>query len=243
MNDLRGGPGDPRAPARGEGGEAPGSAPVWKLLWKALAWVGLAMLGAALSEFAGVREWFEPSGRAAVWLREMGPVAWPVYLGVTAGCILAGIPRLLFCPVAGALFGFWGGMAASAVATMAAYWVAFLIARGRSAMSADMEKLPAGLSFLKTDPGLAGVILVRLLPMPGLVGTAILGMSRVRLGTYLLGSLFGLIPESAPLVLLGAGLAGGHSRELAWAAAGALALVVIACLWTWRWMNRGATAD
>ncbi|MCC6234181.1 MAG: hypothetical protein IT580_16175 [Verrucomicrobiales bacterium] len=196
------------------------------LLIKALLLLGLAVGGALLFRVPGVREFLAPAGRLTLALQELGPWAWPVFLIGSLVLIGVGVPRLLFCPLAGAVFGFWGGLGASTLATMGAYFATFLFLRGRMAERDVTASLPASLSFLRHDPGLAGVILTRLMPVPGLVGTVALSLSPVRKRAFLAGSLVGLVPEAVPLIMLGAGLFQGNPKQLAWLGAGGMILIL-----------------
>lgn len=193
---------------------------------KVVVLVGLAVLGALVSRHPWVRAWVAPAGHFAGALRDHGWIAVPGFILVSGLLIIAGVPRLLFCPVAGAAFGFWGGLATSTVATMGAYFVSFVFIRGRLADRETPFVLPKRLAFLRHDPGVAGVVLTRLLPVPGLIGTAALSLSPVRKRAFLWGSLLGLVPEAVPLILLGAGLFEGNPKQLAWLGAGALVLVM-----------------
>lgn len=199
------------------------------LLAKALALVGLAVAGALLARIPAIREAAAPAGRFTQYLRDFGPIAAPLFIAAATILIAVGVPRLLFCPLAGAVFGFWGGLVTSTAATVAAYVGSFLFLRGRLADREEPYELPSQLAFLRHDPGIAGVILTRLLPVPGLVGTVALSLSPVRKRAFVLGSLIGLVPEAVPLILLGAGLLDGSPRHLAWLSAAALG-IVLACV-------------
>lgn len=217
--------GAPGPTSRRETG-SPGWSGTRLLVIKAVVLVFLALLGGLLAKQPGVREWMAPAGRMSQSLREFGWVGIPVFLVVAGALITIGVPRLLFCPLAGAAFGFWGGFVASTLATMAAYYLSFLFIRGRMADRETPYALPEKLAFLAHDPGIGGVILTRLLPVPGLIGTAALSLSPVRKRTFLLGSVIGLVPEAVPLLLFGAGLFEKDTKHLAWLGAGALVLVV-----------------
>ncbi len=207
--------------------------PVWNgtrlLMLKVVMLAALAIVGGLMARHPGVREWMAPAGRVAQGLRNLGWIGAPGFILVSGLLITVGVPRLLFCPLAGAAFGFWGGFATSTVATMAAYFLSFLFIRGRLADRETPFELPPRLAFLRHDPGVAGVILTRLIPVPGLIGTAALSLSPVRKRAFLLGSFLGLVPEAVPLILFGAGLFEGSPRQFAWLAAGAL-VVVVGCL-------------
>ncbi len=196
------------------------------LMIKTVVLILLALTGALLARHPGVREWTAPAGRMARALNDVGWIGIPAFIVASGLLIAVGVPRLLFCPLAGAAFGFWGGLATSTVATMTAYFLSFLFIRGRLADRETPFELPPRLAFLRHDPGVAGVILTRLIPVPGLIGTAALSLSPVRKRAFLLGSFIGLVPEAVPLLLFGAGLFDRSPRQLAWLGAGALLLVV-----------------
>lgn len=82
------------------------------------------------------------------------------------------------------------------------------------------------------------MILTRLIPVPGLIGTAALSLSPVRKRAFLLGSFIGLVPEAVPLLLLGAGLFESNTKQLAWLGAGALTLVVVSLFLIRRLLRR-----
>lgn len=199
------------------------------LIIKAAALGILALLGAAMSRSPWMREWLGPDGALAQALKNLDLAAYPVFFLASGLLITIGVPRLLFCPVAGAAFGFWPGLVISTASTMTAYFTTFLFIRGQLADRETPWVLPERLSFLTKDPGIAGVILTRLVPVPGLIGTVALSLSPVRKRAFLAGSLIGLIPEAVPLLLFGAGLLEGNPRRLAWTMAGGLVLVLV-CL-------------
>lgn len=206
------------------------SAPGWSgtrwLILKAVALMLLALVGALLARHPGVRAWTSPAGRMAQALGDVGWVGIPVFILGSGALMILGVPRLLFCPLAGAAFGFWGGFVTSTVATMAAYFASFLFIRGRLADRETPFELPPRLAFLRHDPGVGGVILTRLIPLPSLIGTAALSLSPVRKRSFFWGSLVGLVPEAVPLLLFGAGLFERNTKHLAWLGAGALLLIV-----------------
>ena len=183
----------------------------------------------------GFQEVLGPAGRYAAFLRDHGAWTIPLFVASTSVLIFLGVPRLLFCPLAGAAFGFWTGLVGSTLGTMLAYLASFLWIRGRRDEVRDLpEPAHPALAFLPRQPGLATVVLIRLLPVPGLLGTAALALSSVRPGAYLLGSLIGSIPQAAPLVLLGAGLLTGDRRQLVWLAVLAVGLILVSGCWMQR---------
>lgn len=202
-----------------------------RILLRAAVLLGVVFTGMLLYRLTPLREWLEPAGRAAAWVRSTGWAGGLVFYAGTALLIFLGVPRLVFCPLAGALYGFWGGLALSLAAPTTSYFLTFLVLRGRA--EGPLTGLPAALRFLGRDPGMSGVILARLLPLPGMVITLALSLTGVGRRKYLFGTLLGLIPEAAPLVLLGAGWVDrrlGHPLHF-----GALALLLFGVGWlAWR---------
>ncbi len=202
-----------------------------RILARAAVLLVVVLAGMLAYRLTPLRDWLEPAGEAARWLRRTGWVGVLWFYAGTALLIFLGVPRLVFCPLAGALFGFWGGLAVSLLAPTTSYFLTFLVLRGRA--EGPLPDLPPALRFLAHDPGMSGVILARLLPLPGMWITLALSLSGVGRRKYLFGTLIGLAPEAAPLVLLGAGWMDrrvGHPMHF-----GTLALVLFGVGWlAWR---------
>jgi uncharacterized membrane protein YdjX (TVP38/TMEM64 family) len=195
-----------KAPPEAGGFREDSAAGARVLLLKAGAFLAVAIVVALLCRYTALRHWFEPAGGAIDWVRNTG--VWGAVIFVLGSTLLMvfGLPRLVLCVPAGVLFGFWGGMGTSLVSTMMAYQTIFLLIRGRRNGGRATPALPRKLAWLARDPGWMGVLVARLLPIHGMAVTVALSLSKVRNGPYLLGSLIGLAPEAAPLVLLGASL-------------------------------------
>jgi uncharacterized membrane protein YdjX (TVP38/TMEM64 family) len=200
------------------------------VLVKAAVLLVIAMAGAVAYRFTPLKEWLQPAGQAASWVRETGLWGAAIFLLGMSVLILVGVPRLLFCPVAGAVFGFWGGLGISIAGTMISYYTAFRVIRGRRTNGDVTPPLHPKLAFLAGHPGLPAVTVSRMVPVPGMIVTLALSMSNVRTRIYLLGSLVGLIPEAAPLVLLGAGLLNPGAETLIKLGIGAFVCILVAAL-------------
>lgn len=219
------GPSSPGVDATGPA--APTGIDTRRLLRKAVVLLGLVVVGTLAYRFTPLKAWFEPAGEAAAWVRGLGFWGVLAFYALSAILIFLGVPRLVFCPVAGAVYGFWGGLALSLVAPATSYYLTFLVLRGRN--DGPIPGLPGSLAFLGRDPGLSGVVLARLLPLPGMLITLALSLSGVGRRKYLLGTLIGMVPEAAPLVLLGAGLLDhGPGRGFHF---GAMALLLVGVAW------------
>ena len=197
-------------------------------LVKAGVLLGVVLLGALAYRLTPVRTWLEPAGELAAWARRTGWWGVLAFYGASTGLIFAGVPRLLFCPIAGALYGFWGGLALCMLSPSISYFTTFLLVRGRRRPDTRVV-LPRRLAFLGRNPGFAGVVLARLIPLPGMVITLALSLSTVSRTSYLLGTMVGLIPEAAPLVLLGCGLL--HPGPQSYVHFAVIAVLLVGSFW------------
>jgi uncharacterized membrane protein YdjX (TVP38/TMEM64 family) len=147
-------------------------------------------------------------------IQAMGVWAPAVFSLGVAALVTAGVPRLLFCPIAGLAFGFWQGLFLSQFGTLLGYYAMFLFVRwgGRGLV----ERLHPRLHEFARQvgrQGIAAVFLARQLPMHGLVVNWVISITPVRHRDFLVGSAIGLVPEAIPCTLIGAGLLHGSLWE------------------------------
>jgi uncharacterized membrane protein YdjX (TVP38/TMEM64 family) len=179
------------------------------------------------------------------WIRSAGAVAAMVYVAVYVVATLALLPGSLLTAAAGFAFGpVWGTLVASPTSVLAAT-LAFLLGR-TVARAWVLKRLPrwplcAALDQVIGDQGFKIVFLLRLSPvLPfGLLSYA-LGLTRVRLRDYVLGSFLGMLPATILYVyvgslgtnagdlLHGSGAAAGIVKQaLRWAGLAATVLVLV----------------
>src|SRR4051812_44655663 len=142
------------------------------------------------------------------WLAHAGPAGVMIYAAVFAVAAVCLVPGSILTVGAGVAYGLvWGTLIASiasALAAMAAFLVARTIARRRVAAWATSHPRFAALDAAIGDHGLKLVILVRLSPViPFNVLNYALGLTRVRLRDYALGSFLGMLPVTVLYVYLG----------------------------------------
>lgn len=121
--------------------------------------------------------------------------------------IAAGIPRLIFCAVAGMLFGFWEGFIIGQLSALLGSYATFVFARwgGREWVARRIENRQRLRNLLR-NPSTFTVFLARQLPIAGIVPNLLLGMTPVRHRVFLLGSFLGYLPSSAMVAMIGSGL-------------------------------------
>lgn len=208
------------------------------MLRKAVLLILLAIAGGLACRFTPLGDWLAPAGQVSEWLRRAGVVGALGFVVATGVLILGGVPRLLFCVVGGALYGFWWGLTLTLVATTASYYATYQFLRGQNRRGARPPQPTGSLAWLARDPGMGGVIVARLLPLHGMVINVMLALSQVSRSDFLVGTVIGLLPEAVPLVLIGAGLVHhDSSRILQWLIVG-VAMVVATLAVIYRVLKR-----
>lgn len=149
--------------------------------------------------------------RALGW---MAPAA--VTLGV-AVLVALGFPRLLLCVISGMALGFWSGLFWAQLGTLAGNYVLFLAARFflHDWAVRLLAHRGRGLHDLVRQDGVAGVILARQVPVPGLLINLACGLLPLRQRQFLIGTVIGQLPEAIPCTLFGAGALGGSFKRSA----------------------------
>ena len=175
---------------------------------------GTAKVGAvvALASASSVAALFVPAAPWTAdlfaWLRQAGALGVLVYAAVFIVAAICLVPGSILTVGAGVAYGLvWGTVVASttsAIAATAAFLVARTIARRRVARWAASDPRFAALDAAIGGDGLKLVILVRLSPLiPFNVLNYALGLTRVRLRDYALGSFLGMLPVTVLYVYVG----------------------------------------
>ncbi len=200
-----------------------------------IALVGSAVLFLLVMWQTGWLALFTDPERLRDTLVRMGPMGYFVYLGAFTALQPLGVPGIGFVlgatyvwpkPVAFAL-AVVGSMSSSTVGFAASRFVArdWVLARLPLKLRAWEGRL--------ARKGLTTTIVLRLIFLMNPFVNGLLGVSHVRLSTYLLGSLLGFVPALAVVVWVGAeamALARQHPVAVAMAAAVAVAALTIARL-------------
>ena len=163
------------------------------------------------------------------FIQDCGPWAPVVFILIVAVLVGAGISRLAFHFVGGALFAFWGGMVWTCIGTLIGYTVVFLAVRQLGLRDSLLRKHPAWqkLAARLKHNTVPAVIIFRQLPLPGIVTNTVLALSPIRRREFFLGTIIGLIPEAVPTTLIGAGLRKEHLGATAAYLFGAVVLFIV----------------
>jgi uncharacterized membrane protein YdjX (TVP38/TMEM64 family) len=189
--------------------------------------VGVAL---ALVWLSPLRGWLGRWREVSEQVRGLGVLA---PLGIMAGVaalVAVGFPRLLLCTIAGMALGFWSGLLWAQLGTLLGNYATFLVARFLARGWAEQylskrAKVPA----LLQRNGIAGVILARQVPVPGLLVNLACALFPLRQRDFLVGTLIGQLPEAVPCTLIGAGTLEGSFAKSVWVIG--LAAVVAVLAW------------
>ena len=133
------------------------------------------------------------------------------FLALHIGASLLFIPRTLLAIVAGVLFGVGWGIVLAAIGSVAGAAAGFLAARYVNSGLIDIERLARVGPILErvAQGGWRSVAMLRLIPfLPHSLANYGLGLTRLPLGAYAVGSLIGQLPLTIAYVDFGA--AGGR---------------------------------
>ena len=177
-----------------------------KQVLKAVALVLFVVSCLALIYLSPLKEYLHEVGAVQNTLQRTGRWALPVFVLASAVAIGLGVPRLLICPVAGAIFGFFWGLVLSQLGTLLGSYATFVFVRwgGREFVVQRWPRL-LELTSVFERRGVAAVFLARQLPVGGIFVNMVLALTSVRHRSFLLGTLAGILPEAVPATLLGAG--------------------------------------
>ena len=135
------------------------------------------------------------------------PAAPLVFLALQLVASLTFVPRSLLGLAAGIVFGMWWGLLWAALGSVIGAVAGFLLARYVHAAVFDRARWTRFAAVLERTErgGWRMVTLIRLVPViPHSLSNYALGLTRLRLGDYALGSLLGQLPLTVATVDLGA---------------------------------------
>jgi uncharacterized membrane protein YdjX (TVP38/TMEM64 family) len=190
----------------------------------------IAAVAAVVAVVLVVRSGGVPDVRRSV--QESGMWA-PVLFVVLQGAVtITPIPRTVFTVAAGVLFGTLTGVlltvTGTALAALAAYWLVRFVG-GRFVERHAHRPQVAWVRARLDRNGLLAVLSLRLIPaVPFAVLNYASGLSGVRVLPYLVGTVFGVLPGTVAIVVLGDAAISGHANPALFAVSLASGLLGLA---------------
>ncbi|HEY0522979.1 MAG TPA: VTT domain-containing protein [Stellaceae bacterium] len=193
----------------------------------------LALLAAGLAAVWRYRAALDPASIVATIGRY--PAAPLMFLAAHVAASLLFVPRTLLALAAGLLFGLWWGIVWAGAGSVIGATAGFLLARYVNGGLIDLENTRGlGPVLLRAEQGgWRSVAMLRLVPvLPHSLANYALGLTRLPLGSYALGSLLGQLPMTIAYVDFGTAgsemLAGGGSGKAGWIAPTLVGLAALA---------------
>ncbi|TAD89395.1 MAG: TVP38/TMEM64 family protein [Alphaproteobacteria bacterium] len=171
-------------------------------------WIRLCLIAAVLSAVGvmiGVEE-VRSSDAIGQWIAAVGMAAPLVYIALHIPASLAFLPRAVMGGAAGLMFGLEWGLVWAQTGAMAGAMAGFLIARAVAqdwVDRPDMQRLKPLLDRTEAG-GWRAVMIARLVPVvPHALVNYGIGLTRIRIRDFALGSFIGMVPTTVAFVNLG----------------------------------------
>lgn len=173
---------------------------------------GLALMATLVAVALAIEHGVLGDWLSEAWIdravRGRGAAGELLYVGVASVAVALALPRQVVSFLGGYAFGVVLGTALALASTVIGCALSFYYARaiGRPLVSARLAGRVANVEdFLATNPFWM-TLLIRLLPVgSNLVTNLVAGVTRVPAGPFLLGSLFGYVPQTLVFALAGSG--------------------------------------
>jgi uncharacterized membrane protein YdjX (TVP38/TMEM64 family) len=164
------------------------------------------------------------------WIGQFGYAGPVIYMLCVFALISMGFPRLLFCPIGGAVFGLFWGLVWTQIPTLVGYYVIFLFVRwgGRDFVLRRWPRL-GGMHKVFHQGAIPTILVMRQLPISGLIINLLLSLSPILHTDFLIGTAIGLLPEAIAATAIGSS-AVAISRGQG-AAFIAISVVVLVLVW------------
>ena len=131
-----------------------------------------------------------------------------MFIGIVASLVSIGVPRLMFYGVGGLAFGFWQGLMLAQLGALAGSWLTFFAVRhgGRDWLMSRFGEHRFVKKAFRIKSSIKAVVLIRQLPLHGLMITGGLALSQVSTRAFLLGTFVGYLPQGIIATLIGSGM-------------------------------------
>lgn len=191
-------------------GDSREKAEIRRNVLKALLLAGLLAAALALVRFSPLGDYLKISniGLLQQTLAQFQCWAPLVFLLGGAVVISLGAPRSLISVLGGVIFGLWSGVLLALAAALLGSVGIFMLTK-RLGRPLFKQKIGSYLEIIEAqsrENGFMVVILLRQLPLTCILVNVLIGLTPISTGTFLLGSIVGLLPETIIFALFGSSL-------------------------------------
>ncbi len=147
-----------------------------------------------------------------------------------------GMPRTVLSFFAGNLFGFWAGLGIIELTALTGALIVFCYSRWarNSWIGRPIRKHLGILDAYAQKHGFATIFVLRQTPVPGILVNILLGLSSVKIGTFVIASLIGFLPQHVVFLLYGSGFQDHFSINIALASS----ILIVLAVFTYYFFQR-----
>jgi uncharacterized membrane protein YdjX (TVP38/TMEM64 family) len=158
--------------------------------------------------------------------RSMAPF---IFFAGGALLIAMGVPRTIFSVLGGMVFGFLTGTFLAIAAAFAGSIVIICLTRflGRPLFHQKIGSRLKAIEGHLENNGFLVVLILRQLPLPGILVSVLIGLSSIKTSAYVLGSIIGLVPEAAVFALFGSSVREDFALRISLALLSLIVLIVV----------------
>jgi uncharacterized membrane protein YdjX (TVP38/TMEM64 family) len=140
-----------------------------------------------------------------------------------------GVPRSIFSVLGGMVFGFLTGTFLAIAAAFAGSVVIICLTRflGRPLFHQKIGRRLKAIEGRLENNGFLVVLILRQLPLPGILVNVLIGLSSINSVAFILGSLLGLMPEAAIFALFGSSVQKDFALRISMASLFMILLVLV----------------
>lgn len=130
------------------------------------------------------------------------------FTAIVVVLVAIGMPRLIFYGIGGLAFGFWQGLLFAQIGSLLGSFLTFFAIRhgGRGWLMARFGEHRFVKKAFRVKSSVKAVVLIRQLPLHGLMITGGLALSQASARAFLLGTFIGYLPQGVIAALIGSGM-------------------------------------
>ena len=137
------------------------------------------------------------------------------FMAMTTALVAIGAPRLVLFGIGGLAFGFWLGLLLAQFGSVLGSYLTFTVIRHGGRAWLQKRFAQSGLlgRAFRVRSSIRAVVLIRQLPLHGMLITSGLALSKVGTRAFLAGTFIGYLPQGALTALITSGVVGAEAAQ------------------------------